>query len=507
MRAFLLASLLLALFEVACAAPTAPTPAGNEFKIHWSSCSPNMPSNLDCGQLQVPLDWSQPSGKQIMLGMKRVKANSTTRIGNLIFNPGGPGGVATEFCQYQAAGFEVFSKESSAHFDIICPDPRGIGTSTPVLCDPDLWNQRQSVFPKDVKDFEEMVEINKAFGKSCLDRTGDLLRHVDTTSVARDLEAIRIALNDGKLNWLGESYGTQIGAQYAELFPENIRAMVLDGNVDHSAPEIYALTAESSTYENELDRFFDWCSKNTMCALHGQKDLPHIFDNLVAEADKNPIPAPGCLATATGSLAGTCFPNVTGEDIRFNVEANGLLTYKNDISIAYGWEKLGMALNQSLEGNATLLSSSLATGENSAVWQGLAVGCIDWYHNATTFAQIKEKELVTEATSPRTLGASQSYRYETQCIGWPVPVQNPQHRLNQTAMKLAPPILMVNANHDPESSYVWAQGLLAQISSGVLVTRDGDGHTSYALHGEATALIDAYLVNGTLPAQGLVVHS
>jgi pimeloyl-ACP methyl ester carboxylesterase len=251
MRAFLLASLLLALFEVACAAPTAPTPAGNEFKIHWSSCSPNMPSNLDCGQLQVPLDWSQPSGKQIMLGMKRVKANSTTRIGNLIFNPGGPGGVATEFCQYQAAGFEVFSKESSAHFDIICPDPRGIGTSTPVLCDPDLWNQRQSVFPKDVKDFEEMVKINKAFGKSCLDRTGDLLRHVDTTSVVRDLEAIRIALNDGKLNWLGESYGTQIGAQYAELFPENIRAMVLDGNVDHSAPEIYALTAESSTYENE----------------------------------------------------------------------------------------------------------------------------------------------------------------------------------------------------------------------------------------------------------------
>lgn len=166
----------------------------------------------------------------------------------------------------------------------------------------------------------------------------------------------------------------------------------------------------------------------------------------------------------------------------------------------YGFESI-------LEGNATLLSSSLATGENSTVWQGLAVGCIDWYHNATTFAQIKEKELVTEATSPRTTGSSQSYRYETQCIGWPVPVQNPQHRLNQTAMKLAPPILMVNANHDPESSYVWAQGLLAQISSGVLVTRDGDGHTGYALHGEATALIDAYLVNGTLPAQGLVVHS
>ncbi len=100
-----------------------------------------------------------------------------------------------------------------------------------------------------------MVEHNKALGQSCLDRTGELLGHVDTVSVARDLEALRIALGDAKLNWLGISYGTMIGAQYAELFPENIRAMVLDGIVDHSASEIYATAGESVSYEDELNRF------------------------------------------------------------------------------------------------------------------------------------------------------------------------------------------------------------------------------------------------------------
>jgi hypothetical protein len=110
-------------------------------------------------------------------------------------------------------------------------------------------------------------------------------------------------------------------------------------------------------------------------------------------------------------------------------------------------------------------------------------------------------------TAPLVRGASQSYTYNTQCIGWPVQATNGQRALNQTAMRLAPPILMVNANHDPETSYVWAQNLLPQIPSAVLLTRDGDGHTSYGLFGETSRLIDAYLVNGTLPLPGTVVQT
>ncbi|EXJ53555.1 uncharacterized protein A1O5_13226 [Cladophialophora psammophila CBS 110553] len=308
-------------------------------QLPWANCTTNNLQNLECAQIQVPIDWSQPQGKQITLGISRVKAtgSSASRVGSLIFNPGGPGGIATEFCEYEAAGIPIFSKAIREHLDIVCPDPRG-----------------------NEAEFEEMVKHNRAFGQSCLDLSGDLFKHVDTTSVAKDMEAIRAALNDGKLNWLGGSYGTQIGAQYAELYPNNIRAMVLDGDVGDSPSEVYLHTTESSTYENSLDRFFDWCSKKQTCALCGQ-NVAQLFDDLVAKGDKTPISAPGCLLTADTSSAGTCFPNVTGEDIRFNVQGNSYLTYKYGTSFSPGrWLKLGIALNDTLNGNATALSSAMA---------------------------------------------------------------------------------------------------------------------------------------------------
>ncbi|KIW86891.1 uncharacterized protein Z519_12512 [Cladophialophora bantiana CBS 173.52] len=323
-----------------------------------------------------------------------------------------------------------------------------------------------------------MVKHNNAFGQSCLDLSGDFFKHVDTTSVAKNMEAIRVALNDGNLNWLGGSYGTQIGAQYAELYPNNIRAMVLDGDVGHSPSDVYLHAAESSTYENSP------------------------WSLLRLGRDKTPISAPGCLTTADISSAGTCFANVTGEDIRFNVQGNSYLTFKNGTSFSpCGWLKLGIALNDTFNGHATPLSSAMANREkNSTVWPGLAVACLDWNHNTATFAQNKYKQQLESAIAPHTKGASQMYQYQTQCIGWPAPV------VNQTAMKLAPPILMVNSNHDPKSSYVWAQSLRTQVPSAVLVARSSDGHTSFGLGGQASAVVDADLVNRTLPTPNFVVN-
>jgi pimeloyl-ACP methyl ester carboxylesterase len=142
-----------------------------------------------------------------------------------------------------------------------------------------------------------MVEENKALGESCLNLTGPLLGHIDTISAAKDIEATRLALNEGKLNWMGFSYGTELGAAYAELYPENVRAMILDGNVDHSQSEISNFVTEMSTYENELTRFFDWCNETSSCALSGQ-NVAKVFDELVSNATRSPIPAPGC----SGSL-------------------------------------------------------------------------------------------------------------------------------------------------------------------------------------------------------------
>lgn len=389
----------------------------------------------------------------------------------------------------------------------VCFDPRGIGKSAPIRCDPEIYNQRVSQFPTDQASYERVLNWGKEFGQSCLNLSGDIFKHVDTTSVARDMEALRVGLGEDKLNWIGLSYGTQIGLQYAELFPQNVGKMVLDGVDDHSASEIYTVLGETGAYERELVRFFDWCQSNTTCALYGQ-DIASIYDNLVAQAEQSPIPAPGCLASADTISAGTCFPNVTGQDLRFNPQGLGLLTYKEPNQFSPGgWGTLGEALNETMHGNATLMSSMMAKSQNDTVWQGLAIGCLDWLHTAKSFSDIEHKVLWLNGTAPHTKGANQSWSYQTLCLGWPAAIQNPQHVLNQTAMKMAPPILFMQSVWDPEASDAWALEAFHQSPTGTMVTRDGDGHLTYPLKGEGSRIIDTYLINGTMPQKGLVIYS
>lgn len=406
----------------------------------------------------------------------------------------------------QAIGIPFYTNGTIKNYDVIGLDLRGIGLSTPVKCDPTLYNKRASLFPSTEAEFEALVESNRAFGESCRNKTGALFYNLDTASVARDLEAVRIALQEEKLNLIGLSYGTQIGAQYAELYPEHVGRLVLDGNVDHSQTETTALQTESSTYEDVLNHFFTWCNITATtdeCPLKGQ-NLPQIFDDLVTLADASPISAPGCRGNQS-----TCRPFVTGEDIRLNVQGNGYLNFVEPVPGrgSSSWANLAHVLNETIAGNATGLSSTIATRETDPSFPSLAVGCLDWLHSSTTLSQLKYKSQLGHYLAPHTKGATQSYLYEAGCIGWPAPVKNPPHILNQTAMAKAPPILMVNAIHDPETSYVWAHGLLAQIPSAILLTRDGSGHTSYSLGGAASKAIDAFLADGTLPEPNTVVDS
>lgn len=193
----------------------APTAGSVPSSIQWHNCTAADPPLLDCGELQVPLDWGDPSGKKITLGMVRAQAaDASKRLGNLIFNPGGPGSAASQFVE-EAAG--VFTAGVLEHFDIIGLDPRGVGLSSRIQCDPDIFNERVSVFPSDQASFTKMVKKQRALGESCLSLTGPLLGHIDSVSVARDVEAVREALGDEKLNFLGLSYGSLLGATYAEL--------------------------------------------------------------------------------------------------------------------------------------------------------------------------------------------------------------------------------------------------------------------------------------------------
>ncbi|KAL4904588.1 hypothetical protein BDW74DRAFT_154197 [Aspergillus multicolor] len=462
-------------------------------------------AHLDCGELQVPLDWNRPHGEKITLGMARYRAALPgKRLGSIIYNPGGPGGPGSTSALGQAMGVPSYTSGTVDYYDVIGLDPRGIGLSTRVKCDPDLYNDQVTLFPTTEQDFRDLVAKNKALGESCRNKTGELFYHLDTTQAAKDLEAVRIALGEEKLNWIGLSYGTQLGGAYAELYPEHVGRMVLDGNLDHSQSETDTLRTEVSTYEDTLDQFFAWCNETATsdeCPFKGQ-NLPQIFDELVEAADNSPIEASGC----TGNTS-TCRTPVTGEDIRINVQPYLVFEESQSKRPTSNWATLAHYINETVSGDATGLSSSLATSEDDASYPDIAIGCLDWRHESTSLSDLLYKSQLATYLAPHTQGASQSYRYQVSCIGWPAPLANPPHRLNQTNMAKAPPILLVNAYHDPETSYVWANSLLEQIPSGVLVTRDGSGHTSYSLGGEASAVIDAFLVNGTLPRKNLVVDS
>ncbi|RYP03508.1 hypothetical protein DL765_010473 [Monosporascus sp. GIB2] len=493
--------------------------------LTWGPCPDSLASapNVTCATYRVPLDWDHPnSNETITLGMLRLAARGdpSRRIGNLFVNPGGPGGQATKtVAQLASAAGQVGPGSSMAEilerFDIIGLDPRGVGLSTPVRCDADLFNERAPLFPRTRGEFDDLLARNAALGESCRALSGRIVDFVDTVSAARDHEAVRLALGGGKggggherASFVGLSYGTQLFSQYAELFPEGVRAMVLDGALQHSQSESSNLLIESTAYETTLEKFFEWCDSTNSSAdcaqLRGRGDggARQVFLDVLAKAGDAPIPAPGC----DDGRATACRSSVTEDEARFN--AQGLLLQTES------WPALVRALLEARDdANATLLSRAqpIAVGddyEDSYLFAGVAVACQDWTHaTASTWAGITELQTQGAAFAPLTRGASQTYRIQASCAAWPSPQRNPEKPLSPYAGEGAD-VLLVNSVHDPSTSYVWAVGLRAELGErAVLLTRDGAGHTSWFLRGEATDAINSYLVNLTLPEPGTVVNS
>ncbi|KAF3921988.1 hypothetical protein ABW20_dc0104657 [Dactylellina cionopaga] len=443
--------------------------------------------------------------------MARLKSTSENPAGTILINPGGPGGVATTIIEAAAAGAPIIGKDIMDNYDVVGLDPRGVGSSTPVKCDPDLWNKRVSLFPTTEGEYKALVAYNTALGKSCAKLTGNLINHLSTLDVIEDMEMFRRAIknencknrktknktngNDG-LNFLGFSYGTLLATQYAEKYPENVNRFVLDGVVDHSLSETATLLGEATTFEASLNQFFLWCGTSSTCPLKGL-DVAKLYDSLVQNATKTPIPAPGCQPTGENA----CFSTVTGEDIRLNTQSFVAGPY-----IESSWPILAGALAQAAQGNATLLSTAKATSETSSLYPFVAIGCQDWRHDSDSLANILAKTRMAAVMAPHTKGSTQSYWAQAGCIGWPAPVTNPQRPPKANVQK-APPMLLVNSLYDAETSISWAAGLAAQLPKSVLLTRYGAGHTSYLSGGEAQKIIDKFFVSGKLPAPGTTTLS
>jgi pimeloyl-ACP methyl ester carboxylesterase len=351
--------------------------------------------------------------------------------------------------------------------------------SAPIQCSIPVITEQFTFFPRTEEEFSRMLQHNREVGETCLRDVGPLMRHMDTLNVARDHEALRQALRVEQVNWLGLSYGTQLAADYAQLFGRRARAMVLDAALEHSLPEVHQVATEAMAAEDSFNRFADWCPTSDSCALRGQ-DVRARFDQLVADANRQPIPVEGAVRP------------VTGDDIRMGTK--GLLRFKEP-SI-YGpdlsWAGLSRALQSALNGDASAFMVAPPAGVPQYGFHSLlANACLDYAPQVDSFAEMQQRLELGRQVAPHLQGASETWQ-ALLCIDWPIKPTNPPTTLRVRGV----PALVVQAAHDPSIPYAWAHGLAAQIEGSALLTRTGDGHTSLYTSECARTAMDAFLIAG-----------
>jgi pimeloyl-ACP methyl ester carboxylesterase len=462
---------------------THPTPSVGAVK--WTSCSP---SGFQCGTVTVPLDYAHPDNGTIDIALNRKPATDQgNRIGSVLTNPGGPGASGVQFLQGEAASMTNLNRR----FDLIGFDPRGIGQSAPVRCltgpEEDTFNALDSVLD-DQSEKQAYIDADKNFAAGCMQRSAQVLPFVDTVSAAKDLDLIRAALGDDKLTYLGFSYGTFLGQTYAHLFPTHVRALALDGVLDPSLSANDLLLAQLVGFEHNLQAFLVDCtsrkSSSSPCAYAASGDPGTKLTNLMTRLDASPIPVGNRALTRSLAVIGVLL---------------GL--YSESF-----WPTLDQALTATDQGSGGLLlrladfylaRNADGTYDNETD-ANFAVNCLDRPvpTDVATYDQLgpryaKVSPLFGPAFQYSNLG----------CAYWPV---KPTGHAGPLSADGAPPILLVGGTGDPATPYAWAQAVNRQLAGSVLLTRNGNGHTSYDASTCAHAAIDAYLINLTLPAAGTV---
>jgi len=473
-------------------------------KVEWYDCVATAgveksaeKTGFQCAKVTVPLDYSQPDGQTIEIAMKKHLATGSVRQGTLFMNPGGPGGSGVD--NVGAMATTTFAGVQSA-YDIIGFDPRGVGSSTAITCSTDAEAKAmEGVSPVDAAGapvaFEKratvMSERFKQLEADCASRTKptELLDHVDTVSVARDLDILRALSGDQKLNYAGFSYGTYLGATYAELFPANTGRLVLDGALDPSLSYSERRQGQARGFERALRNYVAWCQSGQSCPLTGGTDagVQQIGD-VFTSANQSPVPSSD--------------PNrpVTGEEMKRIV---GFILYFPESSWSAVSEALAQVINEHDASAFRAMADQIAAQPQVNAGANIGINCLDYRvegNMATWTAQSKELERI----APRFATVTEAG--DLGCQAWGHTGTQPSKALHA---KGAAPILVIGTTGDPATPHEWAVALADQLESGQLLTWEGNGHVAYSNPGHGpcvTQAVDTYLLTGTMPKKGLTCH-
>ena len=487
----------------ATASASAPVPAGLESfytqKVSWYTCAKKgtdqaasgEDTGFTCAKVKVPLDYDNPGGETIEIAVKKRAANGDS-IGSLFVNPGGPGGSGTDLVDSVGS---YFSKNLLGSYDVVGFAPRGVGASTAIDCltDAELDAERAGENDPATPSATATVERARKMNGSCEQKTSTpgLLDHIDTISAARDLDILRAVDGQQVLTYLGFSYGTYLGATYAELFPGNTGRLVLDGAVDPSLSAQELALGQAKGFEASLRTYVERCQsgqavrKGQSCPLTGDADAGvQQIRALISSSDQTPLQ--------------TADPNVTvdGGTVRSVVRR---FLYSSEY-----WPLLTYALDQAItqkDGSyIQVLYGKVTAGGSAPTFY--AVNCQDIPVQGDMASWEKDYQQILQS-SP-TFGASLGNQ-DARCQAWG---HNGTRRPAPIHAKGAAPILVVGTTGDPATPYAWSQAMADQLESGRLLTWEGNGHTAYGRAGACVQkAVDTYLTSGTLPKEGLTCTS
>ncbi|GII00545.1 alpha/beta hydrolase [Planobispora takensis] len=478
---------------------TAPQTPEVQGAVTWGTCTdikypdgqspPAQDKSLQCGTLSVPLDYANPDGKKIDIALVRVKATGPgERIGSLLFNFGGPGASGVDTLAQAAKAFGTLN----ARYDLVSFDPRGVERSSGVRCGGTDMMDRFTALegpPYDAAEREESEKTIKDFAQACETTSGEVLPYIGTVNAAQDMDRIRGALGDQKLNYLGFSYGTQLGAVYATKFPQKVGRMVLDAPLDPSASLRETALIQTAGFQQAYESFLKDCVKDAGQCETGSdlatanKNVEKLLDDL----DAQPLAVEG--RQLTQGLASTGI-------------AEALYSEQT-------WPFLDQALGMALQGDGRgllLLADSYTQrspdGSYSTIMSSFpAISCVD------TAERPDETELArTETEALKISPLFGNGGMGTICSAWPVPGSDEAKKIDATGAET--PIVVVGATGDPATPYEWAPELTEQLKEAVLVTRKGEGHGSYTSGDACTKkAVDAYLLEGQVPENGTTCPS
>jgi len=451
-----------------------PDPSDEAFG--WTELSPG----VEAGTFEVPVDYEAPDGATFQLYVtRRLADDQANKIGTLLVNPGGPGFGGSDFAVFAD---QIYGQPLLEQFDIIGWDPRGTGQSEPAIdCidDYDAYFATPDITPDDDAERAQIVDLARQFADNCVTKNGDFLEHIGTNNTARDMDSMRQALGEEQISYFGFSYGSELGATWATLFPETVRAAVLDGASDPNADALEGSLQQVTGFEGTLTTYLAQCSEETSCAFHNDGDAEGAFDALMAELDETPI---------------------ASEADR--PEVNRVVALQAVVQAMYSdsyWDRLSEALADAQEGDGLGLlqlydqyyqrSFDGTWGNELEAFQSIV--CMDEPTRSTIEEEDAEAPLFQDAGPRIAPGTTGAYF----CSFFPPSIE-PRAEITGAG---AGPIVVIGTTGDAATPLESTKAMAATLEEGKLVIVTADQHTGYGLNSCVDDAVHSYLIDLEVP--------